>query len=65
MKRISSIIMELGLGLPTGTIAFWGSLVPRILTVDYSFKSTLIGRLISIFSYSRWRPRLLPVYGQI
>ena len=38
MKRIFSIIMELGLGLPTGTIAFWGTLVPRILTVDYTFK---------------------------
>ena len=34
MKRIFSIIMELGLGLPTGTIAFWGTLVPRILTVN-------------------------------
>ena len=38
MKRIFSIIMELGLGLPTGTISFWGTLVPRILTVDYTFK---------------------------
>ena len=38
MKRIFSIIMEKGLGLPTGTIAFWGTLVPRILTVDYTFK---------------------------
>ena len=37
MKRIFSIIMEQGLGLPTGTIAFWGTLVPRILTVDYTF----------------------------
>ena len=37
MKRIFSIIMEWGLGLPTGTIAFWGTLVPRILTVDYTF----------------------------
>ena len=37
MKRIFSIIMEKGLGLPTGTIAFWGTLVPRILTVDYTF----------------------------
>ena len=37
MKRIFSIIMEYGLGLPTGTIAFWGTLVPRILTVDYTF----------------------------
>ena len=38
MKRIFSIIMEKGLGLPTGTIAFLGTLVPRILTVDYTFK---------------------------
>ena len=38
MKRIFSIIMEKGLGLPTGTIAFWGTLVPRILTVDHTFK---------------------------
>ena len=38
MKRIFSIIMEYGLGLPTGTIAFWGTLVPRILTVDHTFK---------------------------
>ena len=38
MKRIFSIIMESGLSLPTGTIAFWGTLVPRILTVDYTFK---------------------------
>ena len=38
MKRIYSIIMEWGLGLPTGTIAFWGTLVPRILTVDHTFK---------------------------
>ena len=38
MKRIFSIIMEKGLDLPTGTIAFWGTLVPRILTVDYTFK---------------------------
>ena len=37
MKPIFSIIMEWGLGLPTGTIAFWGTLVPRILTVDYTF----------------------------
>ena len=37
MKCIFSIIMEKGLGLPTGTIAFWGTLVPRILTVDYTF----------------------------
>ena len=37
MKRIFSIIMELGLDLPTGTIAFWGTLVPRILIVDYTF----------------------------
>ena len=37
MKRIFSIIVELGLGLLTGTIAFWGTLVPRILTVDYTF----------------------------
>ena len=37
MKRIFSIIMEKGLGLPRGTIAFWGTLVPRILTVDYTF----------------------------
>ena len=34
---IISIIMEWGLGLPTGTIAFWGTLVPRILTVDHTF----------------------------
>ena len=26
------------LGLPTGTIAFWGSHVLWILTVDYTFK---------------------------
>ena len=39
MKRIFSIIMEYGLGLPTGTIAFWGTLVLRILTVDYTFKT--------------------------
>ena len=38
MKRIFSIIMEYVLGLPTGTIAFWGTLVPRILTVDHTFK---------------------------
>ena len=38
MKRIFSIIMELGLGLPTGTIAFWGTLLPRIWTVDHTFK---------------------------
>ena len=38
MKRIFSIIMEEGLGLPTGTIAFWGTLIPRILTVDHTFK---------------------------
>ena len=38
MKRIFSIIMEWGLDLPTGTIAFWGTLVLRILTVDYTFK---------------------------
>ena len=25
MKRIFSIIMDYGLGLPTGTIAFWGT----------------------------------------
>ena len=30
MKRIFNIIMEYGLGLPTGTIAFWGTLVLRI-----------------------------------
>ena len=41
MKRIFSIIMEWGLGLPTGTIAFWGTLVPRILTVDHTFKSRI------------------------
>ena len=41
MKRIFSIIMESGLGLPTGTIAFWGTLVPRILTVDHTFKRAL------------------------
>ena len=40
MKRIFSIIMEYGLGLPTGTIAFWGTLVPRILTVDYTFNNS-------------------------
>ena len=40
MKRIFSIIMEYGLGLPTGTIAFWGTLVSRILTVDHTFKFT-------------------------
>ena len=39
MKRIFSIIMEQGLGLLTGTIAFSGTLVPRILTVDHTFKS--------------------------
>ena len=33
-----SIIMIMGLGLPTGTIAFWGSHVLRLLTVDYTFK---------------------------
>ena len=38
MKHIFSIIIEQGLGLPTGTIAFWGTLVPRILTVDHTFK---------------------------
>ena len=27
-------------GIPTGTIAFWGSHVQRILTVDYAFKNT-------------------------
>ena len=32
MKRIFSIII-----LPTGTIAFWGTLVPRSLTVDHTF----------------------------
>ena len=36
MERIFSIIMEWGLDLPTGTIAFWGTLVLRILTVDYT-----------------------------
>ena len=25
-------------GIPTGTIAFWGTHVLRILTVDYTFK---------------------------
>ena len=40
MKHIFSIIMELG--LPTGTIAFWGTLVPRILTVDHTFNINLI-----------------------
>ena len=40
-RRIFSIIMEYGLGLPTGTIAFWGTLVPRILTVDHTFKLTV------------------------
>ena len=38
MKRLFSIIMEYGLGIPTGTIAFWGTLVLRILTVDHTFK---------------------------
>ena len=38
MKRIFSIIIEWGLALPTGTIAFWGTLVSRILTVDHTFK---------------------------
>ena len=32
MKRI--IIMIWGLGLPTGTIEFWGTHVQQILTVD-------------------------------
>ena len=41
MKRIFSIIMEQGLGLPTGTIAFWWTLVPRILTVDHTFNMTI------------------------
>ena len=39
MKRIFSIIMEYGLGLPTGTIAFCGTLVSQILTVDYTFNA--------------------------
>ena len=38
MKRIFGIIMEWGLGLPTGTIAFWGTLILRILTVHHTFK---------------------------
>ena len=37
MKHIFSIIMELGLGLPTGTIAFWGTHVLQILKSDYTF----------------------------
>ena len=40
MKRTFIIIMEWGLGLPIGTIAFWGTLVPQILTVDHTFKCT-------------------------
>ena len=46
MKRIFSIIMEWGLDLPTGTIAFWGTLVPRILTVDYTFKEVATSDLM-------------------
>ena len=38
MKCIFSINMEYGFGLPTGTITFWGTLVPRILTVVHTFK---------------------------
>ena len=34
MKRIFSIIMIYGLGLPTGTIAFWGTHIQQVLTVD-------------------------------
>ena len=37
MNRIFIIIMEYGLGLSTGTIAIWGTLVLRILTVDHTF----------------------------
>ena len=43
MKRIFSIIMEQGLGLPTGTIAFWGNLVRRILIVDHTSKGKSAG----------------------
>ena len=39
MRRIFSIIIEYGLGLPTGTIAIWGDLVLGILTVDHTFNA--------------------------
>ena len=48
MKHIFSIIMEYGLGLPTGTIAFWGTFVPRILTVDYTFNMHSYGEPIDV-----------------
>ena len=48
MKRIFSIIMEWGLGLPMGTIAFWGTLVPQILTDDHTFKGLLHFRSSSL-----------------
>ena len=32
------LMYVLCIGLPTGTIAFWGTIVPRILTVDHTFK---------------------------
>ena len=41
MKHIFSIIMEEGLGLPTGIIAFWGTLVLLILTDDHTFNSMM------------------------
>ena len=34
MKRIFSIILIQGQRLPTGTIAFWGTHVLQILTLD-------------------------------
>ena len=39
LKRIFSIIMEEGLGLPTSTIVFWGTHVPRILPDDNTFNA--------------------------
>ena len=66
MKRVFSIIMEYDLGLPTGTIAFWGTLVLRILTVDHTFlnrsKTAFVNMVYkvfkSLFSYTRVNAKL-------
>ena len=55
MKRISYYY-----GIPTGTIAFWGAHVQRILSVDHAFKTKVFS---AYFMYKFSRD--LPVYNTV